>query len=440
MPDVYEIVNATQLDSDLEDVADAIRAKSQGQDPLLFPSEFISEIGSIPTGASITGATDQSVKAIEAIAANATVEIFKGTVVGRLKILSTGLGGKSQRCRYNKTGTRLAVVGSGSYIKIYDSSTTAYSELSVISSYPPSTCYDCAWSADGTRLAIAHVSSPFITIYDTTTTPYTKIANPATLPAGNAHGCAWSPDGTRLAVSHETSPYITIYDTTTTPYTKIADPASLPPGIGHCCDWSPDGTRLAVGHASSPCITVYDTTATPYSALSALTSPGGTCYGIAWNPSGTRLAAAAGSSPYMGIYDTTTTPYTKLTNPSTLPGGSGNACCWSSDGTYLCIGHSKSTYISIYKTTSSPYTKVTGSSYTPNGASSTVSIYGIAMNDVFIAVASGGTTATASRPTIYVLGDRVAKASNVLNKDCKLGYAPSAVAKDATGTVKVLFT
>ena len=68
MPDVYEIVNATQLNNDLEDVADAIRAKSQGQDPLLFPSEFISEIASIPTGgASITGATDVTVKALETI-------------------------------------------------------------------------------------------------------------------------------------------------------------------------------------------------------------------------------------------------------------------------------------------------------------------------------------------------------------------------------------
>ena len=270
MPDVYEIVNATQLDSDLEDIADAIRAKSGGQSALDFPNEFISEIGSIPTGgANITGATDQSVKAIEAIAANDTVEIFKSTVIGRLKILSTGLGAKSQKCRYNKAGTRLAVVGNGSYIKIYDSSTTAYSELSVISSYPPTTCYDCAWSADGTRLAVAHGLSPFITIYDTTTTPYTKIADPATLPAG----------------------------------------------IGYCCDWSPDGTRLAVGHSSSSCVTVYDTTTTPYTALSALTSPGGTCYGIAWNPAGTRLAAAAGSSPYMGIYDTTTTAANKSSPP-----------------------------------------------------------------------------------------------------------------------------
>ena len=47
---VDKLVDSAQLDSDLEDVADAIRAKSGGESPLAFPSGFISEIGSIQTG------------------------------------------------------------------------------------------------------------------------------------------------------------------------------------------------------------------------------------------------------------------------------------------------------------------------------------------------------------------------------------------------------
>ena len=44
------MVDVAQLDSDLEDVADAIRAKSGGSSQLAFPAGFISEIGSIQTG------------------------------------------------------------------------------------------------------------------------------------------------------------------------------------------------------------------------------------------------------------------------------------------------------------------------------------------------------------------------------------------------------
>ena len=47
---VDKLVDSAQLDSDLEDVADAIRAKSGGSSPLAFPSGFISEIASIPSG------------------------------------------------------------------------------------------------------------------------------------------------------------------------------------------------------------------------------------------------------------------------------------------------------------------------------------------------------------------------------------------------------
>lgn len=47
------LVDSTQLNSDLTDVADAIRAKTGGSSPLAFPNEFISEIGSISGGGSV---------------------------------------------------------------------------------------------------------------------------------------------------------------------------------------------------------------------------------------------------------------------------------------------------------------------------------------------------------------------------------------------------
>ena len=47
---VDKLVDSAQLDSDLGDVADAIRAKSGGSSPLAFPLGFISEIEGIETG------------------------------------------------------------------------------------------------------------------------------------------------------------------------------------------------------------------------------------------------------------------------------------------------------------------------------------------------------------------------------------------------------
>lgn len=47
---VDKLVDSTQLESDLTDVADAIRAKTGGTADLAFPADFVSEIGSIETG------------------------------------------------------------------------------------------------------------------------------------------------------------------------------------------------------------------------------------------------------------------------------------------------------------------------------------------------------------------------------------------------------
>ena len=83
------------------------------------------------------------------------------------------------------------------------------------------------------------------------------LANPAVLPAGAANGCAFSHDGTKLAVAHGGSPFITVYNTSD--WSKIANPAVLPAGAANGCAFSPDGTKLAVAHNTSPFITVYNT-------------------------------------------------------------------------------------------------------------------------------------------------------------------------------------
>ena len=60
-------------------------------------------------------------------------------------------------------------------------------------------------------LAVSHNATPFVTIYGQDVDDFTKLADPATLPAGNCYGVAFSADGTYMAVAHVTSPSVTIY-------------------------------------------------------------------------------------------------------------------------------------------------------------------------------------------------------------------------------------
>ena len=437
----YELVDAVQLNNDLLDIADAIRAKSQGQDPLLFPSEFISEIGSIPTGASITGTTDVTAKALETIAQNDSVYLSGSWIDTRL-LPEPPIAGNGNGCAWNPDDTRLAICCYASpYLYIYNTTTTPYTKLSNPGALPAGYGVSCAWNPDGTRLAVTCTNSPRIMVYNTTTTPYTKLSNPGTLPTGAPgarKSCAWSPDGTKLAVAHSTSPFITIYDTTTTPYTKIANPSTLPAGNGNSCAWSPDGTRLAVSHSTSPFITIYDTTTTPYTKLadpSTLPKGTGAC---AWSPDGTRLVTTHATSPFITIYDTTTTPYTKIANPSTLPSGQIYSCSWNSSGSRLVVTGTTTPKAIVYDTTTTPYTKIadlkearsSGNDIDWSNDNEKIVIAAIDNNGYGAAIYNASNQIVAS------------KASNTIEQydGGDYGYSKQSIAKGNTGTFGKIFS
>jgi WD40 repeat protein len=371
MPDIYEIVNATQLNSDLGDIADAIRAKSQGQDPLLFPSEFISEIGSIPTGASINGSTTLSaVKARENISSGDTCYLITEKYSKTFDPNSYISSAAPTDIAWTKDSSKVAVAwgGSSNALQIYDATGEQLRRITGIFATTPTNCRGVSWSPDGTRLAVGRSgSAPYLEIYDTTTTPYTKLADPDVLPPSYAYRLKWSPDGTRLAVPHSTSPFITIYDTTTTPYTKIANPDTLPTGQGNACDWSPDGNKLAVAHNTSPFITIYDTTVSPYSKIAnPSTLPGGSAYDCAWSPTTNRLCVVSGTTRFLSIYDTSSIPYTRF-NVSGTNVFTSHGCAWSPDGARLFIAKENSPTTTIYDATLSPPALITGPRTIPSG-------------------------------------------------------------------------
>lgn len=86
---VDKLVDSAQLDADLEDIADAIRAKGGTSASLAFPNDFVSAVQAIPTGITPIGT-----KQITANGSNIDVESYKYADVAVPNSYSAGDEGK----------------------------------------------------------------------------------------------------------------------------------------------------------------------------------------------------------------------------------------------------------------------------------------------------------------------------------------------------------
>ena len=439
-------VNADWLDANMRLASNAIRAKGGASSTINCPEGLSSAINNIPTGSgvNITGTTEVSAKAVGNVTVGDTVYICSQYDMPPL-VTATAT---RYSCAFSPDGTRLAVgAGASPYLYIYDTTTVPYTKLADPSTKPTGTVNGLSWSPDGTRLAVAHNTSPRITVYNTTTVPYTKLTNPANLPGFNADDCAFSPDGTKLTVvvgGTATGARVVVYDTTTSPYTRLTDVSSYPTQYARGCAYSPDGTRLAVGANTSPYIYLYDTTTVPYTKLdnsvfSAL--PPNVVWGVAWSPNGNLLAVGTSSSPYIVFYDTSSSTYTKLSNPSTLPAGTVKHCAFSRDSKYLAAPHYQngSRTLTIYDVSTSPFTAVVPEN-APRGAASAGSYEATFSPDNSILVDVGYNT-----PYIVACYMGTARimmgAQNVASTSVSgLGYSKTTTASGSTGTAVVVFS
>jgi hypothetical protein len=153
------------------------------------------------------------------------------------------------------------------FVTIYQRTGDTFAKCSDPASLPAGQVNGLAWSPDGLKLTCVHATTPFITTYTRTvtsgvgSTDFTKVGtNPNTLPAGTGNACAYNSLGTKLAVAHDSSPFLTIYSVDGTTFTKDTDPSVLPTGNGKSVSWTPDSQFLSVGHVSSPYVTNYKTT------------------------------------------------------------------------------------------------------------------------------------------------------------------------------------
>lgn len=243
---------------------------------------------------------------------------------------------------FNHDGSKLAIAhGTTPFVTIYN--TSDWSKIADPGTKPASTGQGVAFNHDSSLLAVGHDNTPFVTIYDTS--DWSKVANPGTLPTGICVSVAFNHDGSLLAVTDNNDPFVIIYNTSD--WSKVNDPGTKPTGAGTGVAFNNDSSLLAVAHDNSPFVTIYNT-----SDWSKVTNPGtlptGRGEDVAFNHDGSLLTVAHDVSPYITIYNTSN--WSKVTNPSTLPASNGQSVAFDYDGTLMAVGYVASNYASIYNT------------------------------------------------------------------------------------------
>ena len=286
--------------------------------------------------------------------------VYKGAGLSRIEPpvkldALTAPEGNGNGCAFSYDGTYLAVAHNTSpYITVYKRTGDAFAKVSALTA-PEGQAQGCAFSYDGTYLAVAHATSPCITVYKRTGDAFAKVSA-LVAPEGNGTGCAFSYDGTYLSVAHATSPCITVYKRTGDAFAKVSALVA-PAGNGTGCAFSYDGTYLSVTHTSSPYITVYKRTGDAFAKVSALTAAGGQGQNCAFSYDGNYLAVAHLSGVHITVYKRAGDAFVKL-DALVDPGSSGYNCAFSYDGTYLSVAHNTSPYITVYKRTGDAFAKI----------------------------------------------------------------------------------
>ena len=162
----------------------------------------------------------------------------------------------------------------------------------------------------------------------------------------SGQGCAFSPDGSLLAVGHSDSPFLTIINTSG--WSVVSDTPILA-DAGRACAFSPDGSLLAVAHSTTPFLTVINTT--NWTEISGITPLPSTGFGCAFSPDGSLLAVAHNDSPFITVLNTSN--WTEVSGIPTLP-GAGQGCDFSPNGAFLGTTHTATPFTTVISANTSP--------------------------------------------------------------------------------------
>jgi WD40 repeat protein len=215
--------------------------------------------------------------------------------------------------------------------------------------------YSVKFSPDGTRLAVAHSSSPFLTVYGrdkSTNTLTAKRANPATLPPININSVEFSPSGDTIAVAHTDAPRITAYSWNGDFGTKFADPIQLYQAPGIQLKFSPDGNYLAFVVFDNSPISVYPWSSSTGFGTRISSTPipvNATSRSLTFSPSGNVIIQGFSLSPFVYAYPWSSAGFgTRFANPSSPPTSTVQSVIFSGSGSQVIMGVPSSPGIYIY--------------------------------------------------------------------------------------------
>lgn len=196
------------------------------------------------------------------------------------------------------------------FIKIYDTSTWAAASA-------PSATASSIWTAynqSGTLLASLTWTGNRLRVFNTA--DWSAVTIPVNITT-TCYQCKFSPDGTKLYVTHASAPYISVFDTTTWAKTSFVG-GSPPTNTAYCIAFSADGAKMAIGAGSSPYVYFYEGLTRKYPDLGVLAiNP---VKDVAFSADGQYVAAVTDSnSGSLTVWNATTAPtYTRVGLPAAV--------------------------------------------------------------------------------------------------------------------------
>lgn len=252
------------------------------------------------------------------------------------------------------------------FVSIYE--TTGYTKLANPSALPAGNGRAVAFNLAGTLLAVGCATTPFIKVYNVTSitdpSTWTAVSGISAL-AGQVNDLAFSPDGTRLVIAHSSSPGFTILETSG--WTVVTNPSTLPGTNGAGCAFNVTGTLMALLGGSGTRLIIYSTSDfnTNYTPGTQPTyTAGGGVTPLAFNPAGTVLICCTTGSPPVKGYNVS--DWSNITISTYSGVSAGNSCAFSPDGTYLMVSYATGgvgfiTYLAAdYSKVADPATALSG--------------------------------------------------------------------------------
>ena len=153
----------------------------------------------------------------------------------------------------------------------------------------PNAGYGCAWSPDGSLLAISHGGSPGIRIFNTS--DWSEISNGPSMPATSSQ-CHFNHDGSLLAASCAAGAGLYVFDTSD--WSVVENAPTFDPAIYvFAVEFSPDGNYLAIGNRDqAPFLVVLDTSTWEPVTLPSADVPTADLNQVRWSPDSRYIATA----------------------------------------------------------------------------------------------------------------------------------------------------